>query len=71
MEILLALIIIIIFALSYLCEKATNFLRELRKSKSGKILGKGFEAKLAVVPIDKKSEVCVPNTNPNLNEDFE
>lgn len=55
-------IIIILFALGFLFEKATNFLKQL-KSGSAK-LSKGFEAKLSFVPIhSKKSEVCDHNTN--------
>lgn len=57
-------IVVLVFALGYLCEKATNFLKELHYSKPTK-LGKGFEAKLAIMPIDKKSEVCASHTNSN------
>ena len=56
------MITVILFALSFAIEKATNFFKEI-KSGSAK-LAKGFEAKLSIVPIDsKKSEVCATNTN--------
>ncbi len=48
-------IAVIIFLLGYLAEKITNLIRQLKSSGSAR-LGKGFEAKLSVVPIDKKSE---------------
>lgn len=55
-------IIVAIFALGFLFEKATSFLKQL-KSGSAK-LSKGFEAKLSFVPIhSKKSEVSATNTN--------
>lgn len=58
----LLVITVILFALGFVFEKATNFFKEL-KSGSAK-LAKGFEAKLSFVPIDdKKSEVCATNTN--------
>ena len=60
MEILLVFTVII-FALSYLFEKVSNLIQQL-KSGSTK-LSKGFEAKLSIVPIDKKSEECATNTN--------
>lgn len=58
----LLVITIILFALGFVFEKASHFLKEL-KSGSAK-LTKGFEAKLSIVPIgNKKSEVCATNTN--------
>ena len=48
-------IIIVINSLQGLLEKCTNFFKQLKSSGSAK-LSKGFEAKLSVVPIDKKSE---------------
>ncbi len=62
MEILLA-VIILVFALSFLVGKMTNFIKELKHNGSVK-LSKGFEAKLSFVPIEnKKSEVSATNTN--------
>ncbi len=46
---------VILFVLGYLAEKLTDLLKQLKSSGSAK-LNKGFEAKLSVVPIDKKSE---------------
>ena len=46
---------VILFVLGYLAEKLTDLLKKLKSSGSAK-LNKGFEAKLSVVPIDKKSE---------------
>lgn len=66
MEILLA-ILGIIFAFGYLLEKATDFIKQLKTSGSAK-LSRGFKAEVSVVPIDKKSEVCAANTNPNKND---
>lgn len=58
----LLVITVILFALGFAIEKATNFFKEI-KSGSAK-LAKGFEAKLSILPIDsKKSEVCATNTN--------
>lgn len=48
-------IAVVLFILAYLVEKLTAFLKQLKSSGSAK-LSKGFEAKLSVVPIDKKSE---------------
>lgn len=66
MDILLG-ILAIIFALGYLLEKATGFIEKLKTSGSAK-LSRGFKAEVSVVPIDKKSEVCATNTNPNEND---
>lgn len=67
MEILLV-IIIFVFALSYLVGKMTNFIKELKHNGSAK-LSNGFEAKLSFVPIEnKKSEVRATNTNSTTNE---
>ena len=54
MEWLLGLVVIL-FVLGNLAEKITTLLKQL-KSSGSVILNKGFEAKLSVVPIDKKSE---------------
>ena len=48
-------ITVILFVLDSLVEKITALLKQLKSSGSA-ILNKGFEAKLSVVPIDKKSE---------------
>lgn len=61
METLLVLAVIL-FALGYVFEKASDFIQHL-KSGSAK-LTKGFEAKLSISPIgNKKSEECATNTN--------
>ena len=67
MEFLLV-IAVIIFALSFLFEKIFNLIK-LLKSGSTK-LSKGFEAKLSIVPIDKKSEECATNTD-STNENLD
>ncbi len=54
MDLLLG-IAVLLFILGNLVEKLTAFLKQLKSSGSAK-LNKGFEAKLSVVPIDKKSE---------------
>lgn len=62
-------ITIILFALAFLFEKITDFIKQL-KSGSAKLI-KGFEAKLSIVPIDsKKSEVSATDTN-STNENFD
>ena len=61
MEILLCGIVAF-FSLGYLIEKATAFIKQLKTSNPTKF-GKGFEAKLSVVPIQQKSEVSVKDTN--------
>lgn len=48
-------VVVILFGLASLIEKITALLKQLKSSGSAK-LNKGFEAKLSVVPIDKKSE---------------
>ena len=53
-EVILALIGIL-FAIGFVLEKATNFIKQLKSNGSAK-LSKGFEAKLSVVPINEKSE---------------
>lgn len=58
MEVILLLIIVILFALGYLAEKLVDLVKQFKESGSSD-LGKGFYATLSVVPIDKKSEVCV------------
>ena len=68
METLLA-IVVILFALGYVFEKASGFIKQL-KSGSAK-LTKGFEAKLSIAPIsNKKSEECATNTN-STNDNVE
>lgn len=62
------MIAVIIFALSFLFEKIFNLIK-LLKSGSTK-LSKGFEAKLSIVPIDKKSEECATNTD-STNENLD
>lgn len=52
--------IIFIFAISFLLDKATSFIKQL-KSGSARLL-KGFEARLAIVPIEQKSEESVRST---------
>lgn len=59
----------IIFALAFFIEKATNFMKQLKSSNTTK-LRKGFEAKLSVVPVNKKSEVSASNTN-STNDTYE
>lgn len=66
MEVLLV-ILCIILALSFAFEKATGFIKQLRTNSAK--LSKGFEVKLSVVPIHKKSEDCATNTpSPKDNE---
>ena len=48
-------IAVVICVLGYLAEKITNLIKHLKSTGSAQ-LSKGFEAKLSVVPIDKKSE---------------
>lgn len=61
MEVLLV-IVVLLFALGFVLEKASNFIQQL-KNGSAK-LSKGFEAKLSIVPIgNKKGEECATNTN--------
>ncbi len=56
------IIVVGIFALCFLFEKASEFMKQ---SKSGSAkLSKGFEARVSFVPIEnKKSEVSAANTN--------
>ena len=68
MELVLA-IIIALFAIGHVFEKATNLLKQL-KAGSAK-LSKGFTATLSFVPIhSKKSEVSAQNTN-STNDDID
>lgn len=61
LETLLA-IVVILFAVGYVFEKASSFIKQL-KSGSAK-LANGFEAKLSITPIgNRKSEECATNTN--------
>lgn len=68
MEIALC-IIVSFFSLGYLIEKATAFLKQLKSSNPTKF-GKGFEAKLSVVPIQQKSEAsdCDTSSTNDLDE---
>lgn len=66
MEVLLV-IMGLIFALSFLIEKATAFLKQLKSCDTTK-LGNGFEAKLSVVPVKKKSEESASNTISTKND---
>lgn len=50
MEVLIVLFITACFAISYLLEKATQFIKQLKTGNSTK-LSKGFEARLLVAPI--------------------
>lgn len=68
METLLA-IVVILFALGYVFEKASGFIKQLKYGSAK--LSKGFEAKLSIVPIgNRKSEECATNTN-STNETVE
>lgn len=60
MEVLLV-ILGILFAFGFVIDKLTDFVKQL-KSGSAK-LSKGFEARISVVPIHKKSEECASNTS--------
>lgn len=60
----------IIFALAFFIEKVTNFMKQLRSSVPTKF-GKGFEAKLSVAPVNKKSEVSASNTNFTTNDTYD
>ena len=56
------IVVVVLFSLGFLLEKATDFIKQL-KSRSEK-LNNGFEAKLSLVPIhNKKSEECTTNTD--------
>ena len=66
MEVLLV-IMSIIFALSFLIEKTTDLLKQLKSCNSAK-LKNGFEAKLSVVPVNKKSEDSASNTISTKND---
>ena len=57
----------LIFALSFLIEKATAFLKQLKSCDTTK-LGNGFEAKLSVVPVKKKSEESASTTISTEND---
>lgn len=67
MEVVIALIVVALFGLGYLLEKATSFINQLKTSGSGKPFS-GFKAEVSFAPIDKKIEVCATNTNPNKND---
>ncbi len=69
MEIILC-VIVAFFSLGYLIEKATAFLKQLKSSNPTKF-GKGFEAKLSVVPIQQKSEASATNANSTSNDNDE
>ena len=62
-------IVILMFVFAYLIEKATNFLKQLKDSSSGKLLssGKNINIALQISTSDKKSEVCASDTDSNTN----
>ena len=60
----------ILFALSFLIEKVTAFIAQLKSCDSTK-LKNGFEAKLTVTPSYNKSEECALNTISTSNETLE
>ena len=62
LEVIALLFVVILFALGSLAEKLANLVKQLKKSGSSD-LGRGIQATLSVVSIDKKSEVCAANTN--------
>jgi len=68
MEVLLV-IMGIVFAIAFLLEKATDFVKQLKNFGSAK-LSKGFTATVSVIPISKKSEDSAANTSP-LNDKHE
>ena len=63
-------IIALVFAFAYLIEKATNFLKQLKDSSSGKLLssGKNINIALQISTSDKKSEACAINTDSKSNK---
>lgn len=58
----LVVIMGIIFAFTYFIEKATKLIKQLKSFKTEK-LKNGFEARLLVAPLNKKSEASGSNTN--------
>lgn len=60
-EVLIA-IMGIIFAFTYFIEKATKFIQHLKSFKTEK-LKNGFEARLLVAPLNKKSEASGSSTS--------
>lgn len=67
MEVVLLVIMGLVFALGFLIEKATEFLKQFKSCDTSK-LGNGFEAKLSVVPVEKKSEESASNTFSTKND---
>ena len=69
MEVMIVLFITACFAISYLLEKATQFIKQLKTGDSTK-LSKGFEARLLVAPISINNESGVSPTknNPTSND---
>ena len=61
--------IVLVLAFAYLVEKATNFLKQLKDSSSGKLLSSGKNINIAVQisTSDKKSEACATNTDSITN----
>ena len=59
----------IIFAFTYFIEKATKFIKQLKSFKTEK-LKNGFEVRLLVAPVNKKSEASGSFTN-FTNDSFE
>ena len=65
MESIALMIIGIILALVILIECITKFIREIKLStKKSCKLKNGFEAKISVMPIATKKEVCAKDTTP-------
>lgn len=63
-------IALLAFTLAVLFEKMTNFIKQLKSSKSSKLLsaGKTLKVEFQISSTDKqKSEVCARNTNSKLN----
>ena len=62
--------IVLVLAFAYLIEKATNFLKQLKSSSTGKLLssGKDFNIAVQISTSDKKSEACAINTDSKSNK---
>lgn len=63
-------IALLAFTLSIVIEKATNFAKQLKSLKSGKLLsaGKTLKVEFQISSSDKqKSEVCAQDTNSKSN----
>lgn len=66
MEIILG-IACLVFAISIVIEKATQFIKSLKSNGSTK-LKNGFQVSLSIIPIDKKREHVQPTQNSKLND---